>query len=265
MRNARMQRNRPTGTRSGRDSADERRFATDDMDPIKLGLDRTVAAMWSPDDTWPAMLAEYSITDDEPRAAAVVRHAAVRRAGSGGSAAAGAEPPARTDLDVPAELADAVAPIPEEPALHGPVEALAAVDGHPLHPVVVPLPIGAFVGAFVADVAYLRTRDRFWARGARVLTAAGLGTGLLAGSLGALDFVGRRPIRRHPSAWVHAGGNLSVLGLALGSLALRSRDERSAVGSGGVAISAAIASILLVTAWLGGELAYRERIGVIPR
>ena len=169
---------------------------------------------------------------------------------------------------MPADLADTVAPIPDEPDLGAgrePVAAVAAVDGHPLHPVLVPLPIGAFVGAFVADVAYLRTNDRFWARGARLLTAAGLGTGLLAGSLGALDFTGRRRIRSHASAWVHAGGNATVLALALASVALRGRDEGEAVTRGGLAISAASAVILLATGWLGGELSYRERIGVIPR
>ena len=235
------------------------------MDPLELGIDRTVVSMWAPDDSWPSMLAEYSASEDEPASAAVVREAGIRRAGGGGQVAAEDQAATRTDVDVPAGLAETVAPIPDEPVLHGPVRAVAAVDGHPLHPVVVPLPIGAFVAAFAADVAYLRTRDRFWARGARVLTAAGLGTGLLAGSLGAMDFTGRRPIRRHPSAWIHAAGNLSVLGLALGSLALRGRDERGAVTRGGVAISASIATILLITGWLGGELAYRERIGVIPR
>jgi uncharacterized membrane protein len=236
------------------------------MDPIELGLDRTVVSSWPPDDTWPAGLEDYGEDDsdelDEPEVE-LARAAGARGIGGGGSAVDHDPTFARTDLDVPANVADIIAPIPDEPVLREPVEALAAVDGHPLHPVVVPLPIGAFVGAFVADVAYLRTRDRFWARGARLLTAAGLGTGLLAGSLGAIDFTGRRPIRRHPAAWVHAAGNLTVLALALGSLALRGRDERASIAKGGIAVSASIATILLVTAWLGGELAYREQIGVI--
>ena len=49
-----------------------RRFATNDMDPIELGLDRTVVSSWPPDDTWPAGLEDYGEDDsdelDEPEA-----------------------------------------------------------------------------------------------------------------------------------------------------------------------------------------------------
>jgi uncharacterized membrane protein len=143
-----------------------------------------------------------------------------------------------------------------------PVQAVAAVDGHPLHPVVVPLPIGSFVGAFLSDVAYARTHDPFWARSARILTGAGIATGLLAGSLGALDFTGRREVRSHRAAWAHAGGNLSVLALSTISELARRRSDGRVPGTA-MALSAASAMILLVTGWLGGELSYRDRIGVI--
>ncbi|MBA2700124.1 MAG: DUF2231 domain-containing protein [Chloroflexi bacterium] len=143
-----------------------------------------------------------------------------------------------------------------------PVQSVAAINGHPLHPSVVPLPIGAFVGAFVSDLAYARTHDPFWARSARLLTDAGIVTGLLAGSLGAMDFTGREQIRGHAAAWLHGGGNLAVIGLAVLSRSLRQRDERAAVMGGGLAISAMSAAILGMTGWLGGELAFRQRIGV---
>src|SRR5437868_7296682 len=93
-----------------------------------------------------------------------------------------------------------------------PVESVAAIGGHPLHPIVVPLPIGSFVGAFVCDLAFAQTHDPFWARGARLLTGAGIVTGILAGSLGAMDFTGRQEVRRHTGAWAHAAGNITVLG-----------------------------------------------------
>jgi uncharacterized membrane protein len=219
------------------------------MDDTDLGIDRMVVAMWSPEDTWPATLEESANEDEDD-------------AGGGGGAS---DPPttrnrpgsteAATDGDL---LATAVWP-DDEPE---PVEAVAAIDGHPLHPFFAPLPTGAFVGAFLADLAYVRTHDRFWARSARVLTGAGLATGLLAGAFGAADFTARRPIRRHASAWVHAGGNLAVLGLAATSSILRAQDERRVIRHGGLAISAATAAILGLTGWLGGELAFRDRIGV---
>ena len=148
-----------------------------------------------------------------------------------------------------------------DPGARTPVPSVAQVMGHPLHPTVVPLPIGAFVGAWVADIAHARTGDPFWTRAAHHLTVAGITTGLLAGSLGALDFTGRERIRRHGSAWLHAGGNLAAVGLAAASLATRGgrngRGARSAIG-----FSTAIVAILGVTGWLGGELSYRHQIGV---
>jgi uncharacterized membrane protein len=148
-----------------------------------------------------------------------------------------------------------------DPQFRTPVPSVAQVMGHPLHPTVVPLPIGAFVGAWVADLAYARTGDEFWTRAAHHLTVAGIATGLLAGSLGAMDFTGRERIRQHGSAWIHAGGNLAAVGIAAASLAARGgRDGRGARPA--LPLSTAIVAILGVTGWLGGELSYRHQIGV---
>ena len=145
---------------------------------------------------------------------------------------------------------------------HEAIPSVAQVAGHPLHPSVVPLPIGAFVGAFLSDVAYATTHDRFWARASRTLLGAGVVTGLLAGSLGAMDFLGRDRIRDHGSAWIHAGGNLAALLIASLSLGARRREGEAAIVPGGLVATTMIALTLGVTGWLGGELAYRHRIGV---
>src|SRR5690349_7403092 len=42
----------------------QRRYATDDVNAIELGIDRTVVTRWTPDDTWPALLDEYAIADE---------------------------------------------------------------------------------------------------------------------------------------------------------------------------------------------------------
>jgi uncharacterized membrane protein len=150
---------------------------------------------------------------------------------------------------------------------HGAIPSIAAIAGHPLHPAIVPLPIGSFVGALACDVAFAATGDRFFARASRLLTGGALVTGLAAGALGALDFVGRPAIRSHPAAWVHAGGNVVALGLGLASLAARGMrgDDRRGIVPAGLALNAAAGGVLLVTAWLGGELAFRHRVGVTDR
>jgi uncharacterized membrane protein len=146
-----------------------------------------------------------------------------------------------------------------------PVAATAQVAGHPLHPTIVPLPIGSFVGAFVADLAFAASRDRFWARAARLLTGAGVGTGLAAGALGAADFLGRERVRDKAIAWVHGGGNLAAVAIGAASLALRRGDPARAVMPAGLAASSLIVAILGLTGWLGGELVFRHRIGVARR
>jgi uncharacterized membrane protein len=149
-----------------------------------------------------------------------------------------------------------------QPLAEEPVPSVAQIAGHPLHPVVVPLPIGMFVGALVADLAYTRTHDRFWARTAHAMAAAGVGTGLLAGALGATDLIGRERIRSRGSAWVHGLGNLAAVGLGVGSVLLRRDKHPDAIVPRGLAVSTAIVAILGVTGWLGGELVFRHRVGL---
>jgi uncharacterized membrane protein len=148
---------------------------------------------------------------------------------------------------------------------HGPIPSTAAIAGHPLHPVVVPLPIGALAGAFAADLGYAVTGDPFFARAARLLTFGGLATGAIAAVLGGIDFWTHGEVRSHRAAWFHAAGNAAALSLGGVSLGLRSRDEQKAVLPVGLALSAVSGVILLVTGWLGGELAYRHRVGLTDR
>jgi uncharacterized membrane protein len=144
------------------------------------------------------------------------------------------------------------------------IESVATIDRHPIHPMLVPLPIASVVGMLACDLAYATTRDPFFARASRHLTDAALVTGLAAGAFGAMDFTGRERIRRIDAAWFHAGGNLLVMGLAVAGRMARQRDERGAVVPLGLALSAVSSTILGVTGWLGGELSYRHRVGVVP-
>jgi uncharacterized membrane protein len=138
----------------------------------------------------------------------------------------------------------------------------ASIMGHPLHPILVPLPIASLVGAFVSDVAYLRTGDRFWARASKTLLATGLLTGLAAAPLGMLDFASLPHARKPIDGWIHGIGNAAVLGLAAANLAGRRGDGERAIAGSDVLLSATTAALLGVSGWFGGELVFRHRIGV---
>ncbi|MFN2417559.1 MAG: DUF2231 domain-containing protein [Candidatus Limnocylindria bacterium] len=139
----------------------------------------------------------------------------------------------------------------------------AAIGGHPLHPALVPLPIGLLTAAAASDVANLVTGDGFFARMSRWLIRGGLLTGVMAAALGLLDFSAIRAARG-PVGIAHASGNTAVIGLSALSLVLR-RSSDSRVPSLAMLLSAIAALLLAGTGWLGGELAYRKRIGVARR
>src|SRR4051794_41920088 len=94
-----------------------------------------------------------------------------------------------------------------------PVSALLAGPyGHPLHPVLVTVPIGAWVAATVFDVASHVVDDPgFLARGAQWLIAVGVLGALAAAVIGFLELRGLPaggPVLRSPR--VHMGLNLRV-------------------------------------------------------
>lgn len=135
----------------------------------------------------------------------------------------------------------------------------AAVDGHPIHPAVVPLPIGMLSAAAMSDVAHALTGERFFGRASRWLIGGGIVSGIFAAGFGLVDFATIRAARG-PVGLAHAGGNATILAMSALSLALR-RGSRG-VPTAAATLTLAAAVLLAVTGWLGGELTFRKRIGV---
>ena len=143
---------------------------------------------------------------------------------------------------------------------HG-VESTAAIFHHPIHPMVIALPIATLIGAPLADAAGKLTQDRFWTRAARWLLLGGPVSGVAASAVGMVDYAAIPQARRLPSAHVHAGGNLLALGLAGWNLSRRKGEDPP--GTLDLTLSIVTVGILGFTAWLGGELSYRHGVGVI--
>ncbi|WP_419829472.1 DUF2231 domain-containing protein [Methylobacterium sp.] len=140
----------------------------------------------------------------------------------------------------------------------------ASIAGHPIHPMLVPIPIVCFVGTFVTDIAYWATANMQWANFSAWLLSIGLIASVFAGLAGVIDFLGSRSIRRLRPAWIHAVGNVLVLALSIVNVFVHSRDAYTSVVPTGLALSGTVVVLLLVTGWSGADLIHRHRVGVRP-
>lgn len=117
--------------------------------------------------------------------------------------------------------------------------------GHPLHPMLVQVPIGAFVSAGVLDLVPGQHR------GADALIRVGLVSSLPAATAGSADYTEGHSEQQRVGV-VHAATNVAALGCYLVSLRLRAADRRPAgIGAGYLG-----ALFLAAGGALGGHLSY---------
>jgi uncharacterized membrane protein len=129
--------------------------------------------------------------------------------------------------------------------------------GHPLHPALIAVPVGAWTIAAGLDLAEVTTGTRRFRRSADLLTGVGLGGAVVAAAAGIADWSLTRGATKRVG-FVHAAVNDLVMGLYGLSLYERSRRRRGA----GIALAAAGFVGLGFSAWLGGELSFRFGAGV---
>ena len=140
----------------------------------------------------------------------------------------------------------------------------ATIAGHPIHPMLVPLPIAFFLAAFLCDLVFWQSRNDSWATGAMWALGAGLVTAALAAVTGFIDFSGDRRVRQLRDAWLHMAGNVVVVVLSLASFGLRWRYGAAAGALPyGIWLSATVTGLLLFTGWKGGELVFRHHVGMV--
>lgn len=140
--------------------------------------------------------------------------------------------------------------------------AKARLFGHPIHAILVPIPVVCFVGALLTDIVYARSADIQWSNFSAWLLAFGILFGVLAAIAGLVDFIGRPQIRSHRIAWVHMIGNAIVLVLASFNNLVHTHDAWTSVVPTGLILSIVTVLVLLVTGWLGQSMVYRHGIGV---
>ncbi|MGV9668311.1 DUF2231 domain-containing protein [Nocardia niigatensis] len=156
------------------------------------------------------------------------------------------------------------APDPHQ-AKHPVSAALAGPYGHPFHPILVTVPIGAWVASLIFDLGSHVVGDpAFLARGALWLIAIGVLGALAAATVGFLDFLAipaGTPAFR--IGLVHLSLNLAVtVAFALNFVWRRAVGTHDAVPWGPLALTLVALAALSVSGYLGGKLTYRYGVRV---
>jgi nitrite reductase/ring-hydroxylating ferredoxin subunit/uncharacterized membrane protein len=145
------------------------------------------------------------------------------------------------------------------------MKSYASLQGHPLHPMLIPYPFAFLTGAFGFNVAAAASGRRDLAEVSQHLIPAGVAAGLLAAVPGILDYVHSVPPASSGKdrATKHALLNVTAIGLFTASWLIgRRRARRSALP---LVMQGVASAAMSMAGYMGGTLVYRNQIGVDHR
>ena len=147
------------------------------------------------------------------------------------------------------------------------MKSKAAIGSHPIHPMLVPIPIGAFFIALIGDILHMaRPEDPFWYDLSFTCIGIGLLFALTAAVFGAIDYISLKMSSRafRLATW-HAVLNLTMAFCYAVSFLVRRHNAALQPGHWPPAFGFALAGfgLLALSGWMGGKLAYEHRIGVL--
>lgn len=143
------------------------------------------------------------------------------------------------------------------------MESKAKLLGHPIHPMLIVLPLGLFIAAVVFDALYLWRGNPTFAAVGYWNIAGGILGGLLAAVFGLVDWWGiPAGTRAKRIGLLHGGSN--VLVVALFAVVWWTRSAAVDTSPSGNIFLIEVVALLIgsVAGWLGGELVDRLGVGV---
>jgi uncharacterized membrane protein len=145
-----------------------------------------------------------------------------------------------------------------------PVSAAAGPYGHPFHPLLVTLPIGAWVCSLIFDiVARAGHSEASFSRGAYWLIGIGIIGAVVAAVFGLMDLLTiPQGTTAKRTALTHMALNVVVLVLFIVSYLLRRSDGPARPETTPFILSIIAIVLLAVSGWLGGRMAYRYGVRV---
>ena len=151
-----------------------------------------------------------------------------------------------------------------------PISPLAGPYGHPFHPILVTIPIGAWVASLVFDIATKvnSAGSTAFVNASYWLIAVGVVGAVLAAVFGLMDLLTiPRSTKALRIGLTHMAINLTVVGIFIGDFFWRHATATGAsvaakVQTGQLVLSAVAIGLLLISGFLGGKLAYRYGVRV---
>jgi len=136
---------------------------------------------------------------------------------------------------------------------------VARIGNHPIHPMLVSLPIGLWIFSLVTDIIYRWSGNGTWSVVTYYSIAGGIVGALLAAVPGFVDFWALKPSRVKEIALWHMIINVSAVILFSINLYLR-----TGAPDAGLPLVLSIIGVLsiLVSGWLGGQMVYVHGYGV---
>ena len=143
------------------------------------------------------------------------------------------------------------------------MESRAKLLGHPLHPILIPFPLGLLITSFIFDIVYLITGNAIFSVVAFWMITAGVIGGLIAAVPGVIDWLAiPHGTRARSIALWHLLSN--VVAIVLFALSWLIRIGAPPAQTGAIAIILSLVGVILLGlgGWLGGELVDRMGVGV---
>ena len=143
------------------------------------------------------------------------------------------------------------------------MESRSKLLGHPIHPMLIVLPLGMFVAAVVFDALHLWRGSSTFAAVAYWNIAGGVLAGLVAALFGFIDwFAIPAGTRAKRIGLLHGGSNVVVVGIFGVVWLLRSDTVDGAATTTLFLLEVVALALGSVAGWLGGELVNRLGVGV---
>jgi len=142
----------------------------------------------------------------------------------------------------------------------------ASIGGHPIHPMIIPFPIGLWVFSLIADLIYLWRGNPVWGDYIAFYTLLG---GIIGAAIaavpGLIDWGSLKDPKVVKVANWHARLNVIALLIFAASFYLRTTSGSALVGgSYNIPVALSVLGVILISisGYLGGELVFKHGVAV---